>query len=372
MKGNENVADGSASSNTGTSSTITAAPPAGTSVLQPGRQHPRSVPLSSIKPTKVDWLLEPRIPRGSLTIVAGDPGVGKSLFTVDLAARATRGELTGEPLSVLFVVPEDDEATSLAPRLLAAGADSERVFSFRRSADEEESVLQLPKDMEALEREIRATGAALVVIDPLMACLERSVDSFKDQSSRGALSPLKSIAGRTGAAIVAVMHLNKKEATSMVRRLGGSVAFFAAARSVFLLGATSAEGQERVLIHAKSNVGPLAPALGYELEQITVAGGIETGRLHDLGEVSITEEQILSDQAPRRPRKIDQATQFVRSTLEAGRMTARELEQLATEQNIASKTLERARQQVGVIAEKGEGGISILSLPDTATVAESA
>ncbi len=372
MKGNENVADASASSNTGTSSTITATPPAGTSVLQPGRQCPRSVPLSSIKPAKVDWLLEPRIPRGSLTVVGGDPGLGKSLFTVDLAARATRGELTGEPLSVLFVVPEDDEATSLSPRLLAAGADSERVFSFRRSADEEESVLQLPKDLEALEREVQATGAALVVIDPLMACLERSVDSFKDQSSRGALSPLKSIAGRTGAAIVAVMHLNKKEATSMVQRLGGSVAFFAAARSVFLLGETPAGGTERVLIHCKSNVGPHAPALRFNVEQITLSEGIETCRLREMGEASITEEDLLNDQPSRRPSKLDEAKAFVKQALQAGPMRARELEQQAHEQNIAKTTLDRARLEVGVISEKGEGGASIVSLPDTATLAESA
>ena len=47
--------------------------------------------LSSVESEKLDWLWEKRIPRGELTILDGDPGLGKSLITLDLAARITTG-----------------------------------------------------------------------------------------------------------------------------------------------------------------------------------------------------------------------------------------------------------------------------------------
>jgi len=42
--------------------------------------------LSDIKSERLHWLWEKRIPRGKLTTLDGDPGLGKSLLTLDLAA----------------------------------------------------------------------------------------------------------------------------------------------------------------------------------------------------------------------------------------------------------------------------------------------
>lgn len=48
---------------------------------------PVIVQLSSIAPTPVRWLWPQRIPLGKLTLLVGDPAVGKSLLCLDLAAR---------------------------------------------------------------------------------------------------------------------------------------------------------------------------------------------------------------------------------------------------------------------------------------------
>ena len=50
--------------------------------------------FAEIQPERINWLWEPRIPFGSLTVLAGDPGVGKSTLTAELAARASNGDLT--------------------------------------------------------------------------------------------------------------------------------------------------------------------------------------------------------------------------------------------------------------------------------------
>jgi hypothetical protein len=38
------------------------------------------------------WLWPGRIPRGKLTILSGDPSLGKSFVTLDLAARVSAGK----------------------------------------------------------------------------------------------------------------------------------------------------------------------------------------------------------------------------------------------------------------------------------------
>ena len=85
--------------------------------------------LSDIPAEKLSWLWPGRIPLGKLTLLAGDPGLGKSFITLDIAARVTRGPIgrmvqsTGQPGSVIVLSAEDDAADTIRPRLEAAGAD---------------------------------------------------------------------------------------------------------------------------------------------------------------------------------------------------------------------------------------------------------
>ena len=47
--------------------------------------------LADVTPRAVRWLWPDRIPLGKLTLIAGEPGQGKSFLTMDLAARVTTG-----------------------------------------------------------------------------------------------------------------------------------------------------------------------------------------------------------------------------------------------------------------------------------------
>ena len=84
--------------------------------------------ISDVEPEQVDWLWSGRIPKGKLTVVDGDPGLGKSAATVDLAARVSAGlDLPdGTPCEAAGVVissAEDGLADTIRPRLDAAGGD---------------------------------------------------------------------------------------------------------------------------------------------------------------------------------------------------------------------------------------------------------
>jgi hypothetical protein len=62
--------------------------------LLDGREAPREpafVPLSAVQPQTVEWLWRHWTPRGAITTLDGDPGLGKSCLTLDLAARVSRG-----------------------------------------------------------------------------------------------------------------------------------------------------------------------------------------------------------------------------------------------------------------------------------------
>jgi len=173
--------------------------------------------LSEVKIERLRWLWPGRIPLGKVVILDGDPGLGTSLISLDLAARvSTRrgmplalegeaGKLEGEAHGVVLLSAEDGLADTIAPRLLAAGADCARTMALRtvRAVDPATGMLStrgwlLPRDIPKLASAIEQMQARLVVIDPLMAYLDPSQNSFRDQHARLALDPLAELARETG------------------------------------------------------------------------------------------------------------------------------------------------------------------------------
>ena len=158
-----------------------------------------------IEAEQVEWLWQDRIPFGAITILGGNPGLGKSLLTVWLAAKLSRGELGGDgPATVLLSSAEDPRAQVVVPRLKAAGAEMERVHFVEINRDGFQTPPLLPDDVAEVGRQIEIERARLLVIDPLMAHLAAGINSWKDQEIRTALLPLKAIAEEMRAAVVVV------------------------------------------------------------------------------------------------------------------------------------------------------------------------
>ena len=233
-----------------------------------GHKGLRMVRLSEVEPEEIDWLWSGRIPYGKLTLLEGDPGLGKSALTIDLAARVTRGiALPGgepfEPATVIFLCAEDGVADTIRPRLEAAVGDPELVYALdtRQLAP----LPSFPQSAWQLQEEIVATGARLVIVDPLAAFLGAEINSYRDQDVRRALAPLAQIAEATGAAIVVVRHLTKNSGSSSIYRGGGSIGIVGAARSAMLVGRDPDDDHGRVLAMVKSNLSLPAPSLRFAL-----------------------------------------------------------------------------------------------------------
>ena len=278
----------------------------------------------TIRPEEVEWYFEGWVPLGSLTLLVGPAGLGKTTLACELAARGTRGQLGNPAASVIFATAEDSLAHTLVPRLTAAGADLARVeFVSIRGDDGFETGLTLPEDNAALQDAVQETGAKLIILDPVVGHLSGNIDSHKDHSVRRALAPLARLAEETGAAILGIGHLNKSPSTDVLTRIGGSVAFGAAARSALLLheDPKAPEGSpDRLLVHAKSNLGPLALPLRLKIETRTITSeGREIGasKIEWMGEdLTATASKVLAGR--QEPSRLDEATDFLRDVLADG------------------------------------------------------
>src|SRR4051812_16584503 len=66
------------------------------SVSQPPASDRKPLPpilaLSQIAPRPVRWLFPGRLAAGNITVLEGDPGLGKSTLLCEFAARISRGE----------------------------------------------------------------------------------------------------------------------------------------------------------------------------------------------------------------------------------------------------------------------------------------
>lgn len=266
---------------------------------------------------------------------------------------------------------------TVRPRLEAAEADLERVAFIEMQADDGYPAgLFLPDDVDAIEQLVEDCGATFVVVDPLTAHLPMEVNSWRDQSVRLALAPLRALAERRRCAVLVIVHLNKGLSVEPLRRVGGSIGIQGAARSALLLARDPGDEARRVLCHFKCNVGPEQPSLLYALDSILLpaandAPDVETVRLVELGESELGHSDLLGIPADDEARSaMDEAVDFLRDELGNGPRPAKSIRKDAGDAGISPRTLDRAKAALKVTSER-EGGIGgegqwLWSLPDTA------
>lgn len=198
------------------------------------------------------WVWSDWVPCNELTVLTGQPKVGKGLITSRIIAGVTNGELpgsfSGEPKRVLVSFTEDNYPTMVVPRLKAVGADMSSVFNIsptRRDLS--------PEGLRKLEETIRSLDAVLVVLDQLSDHFIPGKDGWKNDSGyvRPVMLSLLGIAQRTGCAILGVLH-DRKGQQSGVDGIEGSGAWGAVPRHLL-----RADGRRRSgsLAVVRSNVG---------------------------------------------------------------------------------------------------------------------
>jgi hypothetical protein len=315
--------------------------------------------IADVERQQVRWLWDRRIPLGKVAILDGDPGQGKSTLTLTIAAKVTTGSpfpdgTQPEVGTVIILSAEDDEADTIRPRLEAAGADLKRCFVAPsvHQADEPPRPPQLPGDLAWLELQIRAASASLVIIDPLMAYLDATVDSHRDQDVRRVMAGLKRVAESTGAAILVVRHLNKGQGAALYRG-SGSIGIVGAARAGMLVADDPQDPGRHVLALTKSNLAAMPDGLAYRIVEDELYG---VARVVWDGATTQTATDLLRpadpDEAPAQAEAEGILREIMTDVAEHGRISAKRVKQLAAQAGVSERTLDRARKALGVVSRR--------------------
>jgi RecA-family ATPase len=264
-----------------------------------------STPLSEIETQSITWLWENRIPQGKITLLEGDPGMGKSLLAIDIAAHISKGrpmpgDSTGKTGSVILIAPEDGAADTIKPRVAAAGGDLSQIHLLNtvESLDAKDvkklklyqKPFSLSQNLFELEQTIKQTKAILVVLDPLTAVLGHNIDSSRDQGIREIFTPLAFLAESTNCAFLVVRHLKKGTSDNLLYRGAGAIGIIAAARTCLTIFYDPADEKKRVLAVTKSNLSESPQHLSYQV----VPGESIAPRIQWLGEINLDVSTLTS------------------------------------------------------------------------------
>ena len=305
--------------------------------------------MSEVDTQAVEWLWEPYIPFGKVTIVQGNPGEGKTTFALRLAAACTTGgTLPGmkplPPFQVIYQTAEDGLGDTVKPRLIEAAADLDRVLVI------DEAKRELTLSDERIEKAITQNGARLIILDPIQAYMGEKADMNKANEVRPIFRRLAEVAERTGCAVILIGHLNKAAGGQSAYRGLGSIDFRAAARSVLLIGRVKREPNVRVIVHDKSSLAPEGKPVAFCLDP-------ETG-FSWIGEYDITAEELLSGAGGNTATKTEQAERLILDLLADGKeLASEEIVKAAAEAGISERTVQNAKRNMGgILGARRVGG----------------
>jgi RecA-family ATPase len=318
--------------------------------------------LVDVVPETLEWLWPSRIPRAMVSLLVGDPDEGKSYTSLDITARVTTGsdwpDDTGSAPKgrVLLVSAEDDLARTIRPRLDKLGADPRRVRFIELAVQrgDKQEFLSLKHHLDQVVDELQRVPTALMVIDPISAFVP-GVDTHNDSEVRLLMARLTEAAKNTNCAILCIKHLNKARGEyNSLYRVGGSLGFVAAARSVLLATPHPHDAKMHALSVAKSNLCAKPDSLAYS---ITDDGLV-------WGDTFVYAADDLLIHASR-PKAVDEAKKFLAGYLANKSAPASEVQQEAKDLEIGLNALNKAKAELGVVTKRqgGRDGHFVWSLP---------
>lgn len=339
--------------------------------------------LSDVVSRPVEWLWPGRFAIGKLTLLAGDPGLGKSFVTLEMAARVSAGRPWPDRRAeafpagdVILLSAEDDLEDTIRPRLDAALADVTRIHAIQgvNWYDEETDSshvksFNLEGDLPALESAVRtAIDCRLVIIDPITAFCGRA-DSHKNADIRGLLAPLSKLASDYRVAVVAVTHLNKSGGANALYRAMGSLAFVAAARAVWLVTKDADSPSRRLMLPAKNNLGPDIDGLAYSLMPGEQGGAAIVAWESDPVRVSADDALAAHERKgnKREKGKVEASGDWLKEQLRDGPLPKMELDRRARDAGMSWASVRRAQHVMGIKPHKAKGdpqGPWLWGLPD--------
>jgi len=310
----------------------------------------------------VAWLWPGWVPLGKLTLLDGDPGLGKSTLLLDLAARVSHKGLMpdgsqGVRGHVVILSAEDGVEDTIRPRLEAGAAALERIHALAHVSERgAERCLEIPRDLALLEQQLADVDARLLIIDPLAAFL-CGRDANKDQAIRRVLYQLSRIAERRRCAVICMRHLNKSSGGKALYRGNMSIGVIGHARAGLLVAPDPDDAAVRILAVTKCNLAAAPASLRFRLVPWTGGEGEgEVCRIDWIGTSAYGADQILQafPGAEERETRAEATTKvalgvtLLGELLAQGPLEIRRLKKECAAAGLSTRTVERAARRLGL------------------------
>lgn len=311
--------------------------------------HAEAIP----EPEDVNWLWKPRIARGAVTLIAGNPGVGKSTIAVDLAARITTGagfpDKSPCPIgSVLLLTAEDDHKRIVARRLEEAGANRHKIQYV-----EYPNLSNLDKQIPDVESCLKArSDFVMMVIDPISLYVGDRINPHHQSDVAQLYARIGELAEKYNIAALIIAHLNKSTSQdTALFRVSGSIGNVSYARAVFMVQRDPSDPDKRLryFSQAKNSYGP-----DNETFHWWFSGDEDSPRIEwDSTPLILTADEVLAMQSGgKESSSLDNAEAWLREILADGPVPVKQLEAWATRDGISWRTVERAKKSLGVRTKK--------------------
>lgn len=303
-----------------------------------------------IKERRTQFLWDMRVATGFATMLTGEMNIGKSTLLTSIVASVTRGDsLPGGPTiaggKVVWLTREESPDESVKPRLLAAGARMDRIAfagygpgcAFKRR-------FALPSSTADLVELVKAVGACLLVIDPIISFLDDAMGIDSAHTARTVSQSVTDIAQGAGCAAIFTKHPRKGRAGIATDQVSGSKEWMNQPRCVLALGKHPVKDDTLVLGHLKCSWGKAPTALDCAIE-----GDGKIGVLAWRGDSAFTADDAFGAESdPVARDQLTLAKLIIRDRLDSGEKASVDMLKAATDEGISPRTLARAKKELSV------------------------
>jgi putative DNA primase/helicase len=299
---------------------------------------PILVNLNDIEAKEVEWIWPGWILRGYVSLVTGDPGIGKTSVLLSIAAALAGGTklpdgTTARVGRVLYLDGENG-ADEIKRRLAANGFtafDNLRLLVNVGVGNNIEP-FYLEKHLSSLIEAIKTFRPDWVIIDPIVTFHSRN--EIVTTEVRKLLNLLAGISQKFQLAVTIVQHPNKAIKAPNLYRVRGSLDFVAAARAV--LNVTLLQDLQdgtAALVMEKLNLAVKPEPLGFRIidKRVEWSGPV---------------------QLPASQSQEKRAIEFLRGLLADGPVLAENVYSGAKKAGISEHTVQRAKPKLGIISRK--------------------
>lgn len=233
---------------------------------------PRSI--AGVERENIDWLVPGLLARKELTIVEGDPGIGKSYLVQVIAGLIC----DGKPIPVLDPYPPPSgkvayfDTENTASTVTKARLEENNVVNLDRYFQGEDSFsIDDEERWSIVSDRLAEVGPELIVFDTINTYIG-STDTYRSSETQQAMGFFKYLATSLNCSVILLRHLTKGGTGKAIYRGQGSIAFTGAARVVATVGTIPDDEEVRVVACTKNNLSKHFRSFTYTIEGLPDRG----------------------------------------------------------------------------------------------------